>query len=73
MLKPELKAKNIILPLKQLTTEEKKAIDNLYYAGMRYFKQGKLAEAKSKWEQVLRLDPLHVKAKQNIEKLKEVK
>ena len=41
---------------------EKKQADDLYYEGLRLYKQGKVDEAVSCWEQVLKIDPDNQKA-----------
>ncbi|MEI7905348.1 MAG: tetratricopeptide repeat protein [Candidatus Firestonebacteria bacterium] len=64
------KTANPVLPAKHFTAAEKEKIESLYFEGLKLYKLGKPAEALSKWEQVLKLDPLHKKAKQNIENIK---
>ena len=49
-----------------------KIIDELYYKGLKYFKQGKVKEARNEWEQVLRLDPSNKKTMNNLKKLDKV-
>jgi tetratricopeptide (TPR) repeat protein len=48
-----------------------KIIDELYYKGLKFYKQGKIKEAKNEWEQVLRLDPSNKKTLNNLKKLDE--
>jgi tetratricopeptide (TPR) repeat protein len=48
---------------------DEKKVSELYYAGLKCYKQGKISEAIELWKQVLKLDPNNEKAKKNLEKL----
>ena len=52
----------------RITPEQKKA-DELYYEGLRLFKQGKADEAISCWQQSLKLDPDNQKTSKALEKV----
>ena len=47
---------------------EKKKADDLYYEGLRLYKQGKIDDAVSCWEQALKIDPENQKAQKSLEK-----
>ena len=54
---------------KPVKSIDEKKVSELYYSGLKLYKQGKLEEALIVWKQVLKLDPESQKTKKNIEKV----
>ncbi|MBN1897513.1 MAG: tetratricopeptide repeat protein [Spirochaetes bacterium] len=51
---------------RQVAKAKQEQIDEYYYKGLKHYNKGNLREAVRMWEQVLRIDPDNVKAKNNI-------
>ncbi len=75
--KERIKQKHSADPVKQERQEarkesrvspDKKKADDLYYDGLRLYKQGKIEDAVSCWQQALKIDPENQKALKSLEK-----
>ncbi len=53
---------------KKCRSEQKKQVETLYKLGLKFFREQKLKEAIARWNEVLVLEPGHLKAKEYIEK-----
>jgi|GEM_PF-3277021 len=51
---------------------DKKIADELYRKGLKRYREGKIDEAVSLWQKVLRIEPGHEKARKNLEKVKSI-
>ena len=51
-------------------TKDQETVKRHYLKGIAYYVNGKLDKAISEWEQVLRIDPDNIQARNNLEKCK---